>query len=89
MRPSAPGSSRIRVASEVPHPGGGAPWEGWARYEAAVNRAYAEFPLWGLCAYDTRITPGRVLDDVARTPLTNTNVSKLTRSSDSATMPCA
>jgi anti-sigma regulatory factor (Ser/Thr protein kinase) len=61
------GASRIRVASEVPHPGVGAPWEGWARYEAAINPAYAEFPLWGLCAYDTRITPGPVLDDVART----------------------
>ena len=63
----ADGASRIRVASEVPHPGVGAPWDGWARYEAAVNHAYAEFPLWGLCAYDTRITPGPVLDDVART----------------------
>jgi hypothetical protein len=63
----ADGASLIRVASEVPHPGVGAPWDGWARYEAAVNRAYAEFPLWGLCAYDTRITPGSVLDDVART----------------------
>ena len=61
------GASQIRVASEVPHPGVGAPWDGWARYEAAVNHAYAEFPLWGLCAYDTRITPGPVLDDVART----------------------
>ena len=61
------GASRIRVASEVPHPGVGAPWDGWARYEAAVNHAYAEFPLWGLCAYDTRITPASVLDDVART----------------------
>ena len=63
----ADGASLIRVASEVPHPGVGAPWDGWARYEAAINRAYAEFPLWGLCAYDTRITPGSVLDDVART----------------------
>jgi hypothetical protein len=63
----ADGASLIRVASEVPHPGVGAPWDGWARYEAAVNHAYAEFPLWGLCAYDTRITPGSVLDDVART----------------------
>jgi anti-sigma regulatory factor (Ser/Thr protein kinase) len=63
----ADGAIRIRVASEVPHPGVGAPWNGWARYEAAINRAYAEFPLWGLCAYDTRITPGPVLDDVART----------------------
>ena len=61
------GASQIRVASAVPHPGVGAPWDGWARYEAAINRAYAEFPLWGLCAYDTRITPGPVLDDVART----------------------
>jgi anti-sigma regulatory factor (Ser/Thr protein kinase) len=61
------GASQIRVASEVPHPGVGAPWDGWARYEAVVNHAYAEFPLWGLCAYDTRITPASVLDDVART----------------------
>jgi anti-sigma regulatory factor (Ser/Thr protein kinase) len=63
----ADGASQIRVVSEVPHPGLGAPWDGWARYEAAVNQAYAEFPLWGLCAYDTRITPAPVLDDVART----------------------
>jgi anti-sigma regulatory factor (Ser/Thr protein kinase) len=61
------GASQIRVVSEVPHPGVGAPWDGWARYEAAINHAYAEFPLWGLCAYDTRITPDPVLDDVART----------------------
>ena len=53
----ANGASQIRVASEVPHPGVGAPWDGWARYEAAINHAYAQFPLWGLCAYDTRITP--------------------------------
>jgi len=63
----ANGASQIRVASEVPHPGVGAPWDGWARYEAAINHAYADFPLWGLCAYDTRITPDPVLDDVART----------------------
>jgi anti-sigma regulatory factor (Ser/Thr protein kinase) len=61
------GASRIRVASEVPHPGVGAPWDGWARYEATINHAYAEFPLWGLCAYDTRITAGPVLDEVTRT----------------------
>ena len=61
------GASQIRVVSEAPDPGVGGRWDGWARYEAAINRAYAEFPLWGLCAYDTRITPGPVLDDVART----------------------
>ena len=63
----ADGAVQIRVVSEVPHPGIGAPWDGWARYEAAVNRAFAEFPLWGLCAYDARITPAPVLGDVART----------------------
>ena len=61
------GASQIRVASEAPHPDVGGPRDGCARYEAAINRAYAEFPLWGLCADDTRITPGPVLDDVART----------------------
>src|SRR3954454_12305852 len=63
----ADGASRIRVASAVPHPGVGAPWDGWTRSEPAKNHAYAELPLWGLCHYDTRITPDPVLDDVART----------------------
>jgi hypothetical protein len=48
------GASQIRVASKAPHPGVGGPRDRWTRYEAAINRAYAEFPLWGRCAYDTR-----------------------------------
>jgi anti-sigma regulatory factor (Ser/Thr protein kinase) len=63
----AGGAVQIRVAAEVPHPGTGACWDWWARYEAAVNHAYDDFPLWGLCLYDTRITPDEVLADVART----------------------
>lgn len=63
----AGGARQIRVAGEVPHPGRGAPWSGWARYEAAVNHAFDGFPLWALCPYDTRITPEAVLADVART----------------------
>ncbi len=61
------GATRIRVIGDIPHPGVGARWDWWARYEAAVNQAYAEFPLWGLCPYDTRTTPDYVLADVART----------------------
>ena len=38
-----------------------------ALQEAAVNEAYAEFPIWGMCPYDTRITPPAVLADVAAT----------------------
>lgn len=60
------GAQQIRVVGEVPHPGTGQPWEWWARYEAAVNHAFGEFPLRGLCVYDARITPAEVLADVTR-----------------------
>ncbi|MEV6236216.1 sensor histidine kinase [Lentzea sp. NPDC051838] len=61
------GATRIRTIGDVPHPGVGVRWDWWGRYENAVNQAFAEFPLWGLCPYDTRITPPEVLADVART----------------------
>ena len=63
----AAGANQIRVVGDVPHPGMGVPWDGWARYEAAVNHAYDDFPVWGLCPYDTRTTPPAVLDEVRRT----------------------
>lgn len=58
------GATRIRTVGDVPHPGFGVPWDWWGRYENAANQAFAEFPLWGLCPYDTRITPPEVLADV-------------------------
>jgi anti-sigma regulatory factor (Ser/Thr protein kinase) len=64
---AAAGATQIRTIGDVPHPGFGVPWDWWGRYENAVNQAFAEFPLWGLCPYDTRITPPEVLADVART----------------------
>jgi anti-sigma regulatory factor (Ser/Thr protein kinase) len=63
----AAGAEQIRVVGEVPHPGVGVPWEWWARYEAAVNHALADLPLWGICPYDTRTTPETVLAEVALT----------------------
>jgi len=63
----ADGAREIRILGEVPQPGVGVPWEWWARYEATVNHAFDEFPLWALCPYDSRITCSEVLDDVART----------------------
>ncbi len=63
----ANGARRIRVVGETPHPGLGAPWEWWARYEAAINHVYAGFPLWNICPYDLRLTPTSVIDDVTRT----------------------
>jgi anti-sigma regulatory factor (Ser/Thr protein kinase) len=63
----ADGASGIRIIGEVPRAAIETSWDWWARYEAAVNHAYDEFPLRSMCAYDTRITPRHVLDDVART----------------------
>jgi anti-sigma regulatory factor (Ser/Thr protein kinase) len=61
------GAPRVRVVGQVPHPSTGAPWDGWVRYEAAINQLYAPFDVWGLCPYDTRSTPDPVLADVERT----------------------
>jgi anti-sigma regulatory factor (Ser/Thr protein kinase) len=55
------------VVQAVPHPGIGASWENWRRYEASVNDLLAALPLSGLCVYDRRITPPVVLDDVGLT----------------------
>jgi anti-sigma regulatory factor (Ser/Thr protein kinase) len=61
------GAAGIRIVGEVPPAAIDTSWDWWARYEAAVNHAYDEFPLRSMCAYDTRTTPRHVLDDVART----------------------
>lgn len=63
----ANGAGQIRIIGEIPAWGLGATWDWWARYEAAINEAYNPYPLWSLCAYDTRTTPVPVLEDVART----------------------
>ena len=62
----ADGAGQVRIVGDVPHPGTGAQWDPWARYEATANLAYDDFPVWGLCPYDTRTTPPDVLDEVAR-----------------------
>jgi anti-sigma regulatory factor (Ser/Thr protein kinase) len=63
----AEGAAQVRVVGEIPNPGLGEPWDWWARYEAAINHAYDDFPMWAICLYDTRITPADALADVMRT----------------------
>ena len=63
----AAGARQIRIIGELPPAVFDATWDWWARYESAINHAYDEFPLWSMCAYDTRVTPASVLQDVART----------------------
>jgi anti-sigma regulatory factor (Ser/Thr protein kinase) len=61
------GADRIRLAGALPAAAFGVTWDWWARYEAAVNHVYSEFPVWCLCAYHQHDTPPAVLRDVART----------------------
>jgi MEDS: MEthanogen/methylotroph, DcmR Sensory domain len=63
----ATGAGQIRIAGDVPHPGNGRRFEGWDRYEAAVNIVWQEFPVWGRCLYGTTTVPAVVLDAVERT----------------------
>jgi anti-sigma regulatory factor (Ser/Thr protein kinase) len=58
---------QIRMIGAVPDPGIGTQWEGWVRYEAAINDLYAALPVWSICPYDTRSIAAEVLDDVERT----------------------
>lgn len=47
-RQVADGAGQIRIIGELPRTAFGATWDWWARYEAAINHAYDEFPLWSM-----------------------------------------
>jgi anti-sigma regulatory factor (Ser/Thr protein kinase) len=63
----ADGATQIRIIGELAPELLGVTWDWWARYESAINHAYDDFPLWSMCAYDTRTTAAPVLADVLRT----------------------
>lgn len=62
----AAGATRVRIAGNVPHPGYGRPYAGWDRYEAAIDRAWGDLPVWAPCLYDARIAPIDVLETAMR-----------------------
>lgn len=63
----AAGAPQIRIAGDVPHPGNGSSFEGWDRYEFAVNTVWDEFPVRSLCLYDAATVPAPVQDVIERT----------------------
>jgi anti-sigma regulatory factor (Ser/Thr protein kinase) len=63
----AKGAGQIRIAGDVPHSGNGGRFEGWDRYEAAINTVWQDLPVWGRCLYDVNTAPPTVLDVVERT----------------------
>lgn len=62
-------SQRIRITGEVLDSGPGAPrdWDPWARFEAAINDLFRDFPVSALCLYDARTTPARVREEIEHT----------------------
>jgi MEDS: MEthanogen/methylotroph, DcmR Sensory domain len=65
------GAPGVRVVADVGFGPGPDAWAEWARYEAAVNRALARYPVWGLCLYDTRQVPA---DALVAAELTHPNI---------------
>jgi anti-sigma regulatory factor (Ser/Thr protein kinase) len=61
------GAGQIRIAGDVPHEGNGGRFEGWDRYESAVNSVWQEYPVWSRCLYDATTVPDDVRDVVERT----------------------
>lgn len=61
------GAAEVRMVAAVPHPGTGAEWSGWLRFEAAANHFLADLPVSRVCAYDLRSAPRHVVDDVYAT----------------------
>jgi len=65
------GAGRIRIVGEVVFGERLADWLEWMRFEAVANRAFAPYPLWGVCLYDMRRLPGEV---TAAAKLTHPNL---------------
>ncbi|MFD2077528.1 Anti-sigma regulatory factor (Ser/Thr protein kinase) [Actinopolymorpha cephalotaxi] len=65
-RTVAAGAPRVRLTGGVPHPGNGGCFEGWDRYEFALNTVWARFPARSLCMYDAATVPDGVRDLVER-----------------------
>ena len=63
----AGGARQVRVVGEVDFGVTERDWLEWMRYEAVINAALADWPLWGLCVFDTRTLPEPVLESALRT----------------------
>lgn len=63
----AAGARRVRVVGELNFKDRPETWDEWLRYESVVNQAFATFPVWVMCGYDTRAVPAPVLARVEAT----------------------
>ncbi len=66
-RQAAEGVSRVRVVGETDFGATEQDRYEWQRYEAVVNVALVDRPLWGLCVFDTAALPEPLLESARRT----------------------
>lgn len=57
----AAGARRVRMVGDANFGADPDTWAQWIRFEAVLNVALAPYPLWTVCAYDTRVLPERIL----------------------------
>lgn len=63
----------IRVVGELPPSATNGSWHAWRRYEAAINVAFADLPVWGICLFDgTTLPPGATADVLCTHPRVTT-----------------
>jgi anti-sigma regulatory factor (Ser/Thr protein kinase) len=63
----ATGAEQVRIAGDVPHEGNSGRFDGWDRYESAVNTVWRDYPVWSRCLYDATTVADDVRDVVERT----------------------
>ncbi len=61
------GVPRVRVVGEVNFGDTERDWLEWQRYEAVINEALADWPLWGLCVFDATRLPEPLLESALHT----------------------
>jgi anti-sigma regulatory factor (Ser/Thr protein kinase) len=64
---TAEGMRTVRVVGEVDFGETERDWLEWQRYESVINQALADWPLWGLCVFDTQRLPEPVLQSARQT----------------------
>jgi anti-sigma regulatory factor (Ser/Thr protein kinase) len=58
----ADGVSGVRVVGEVDFGPTDRDWLEWQRYESVINEALGDWPLWGLCVFDTQRLPAPIVE---------------------------
>jgi anti-sigma regulatory factor (Ser/Thr protein kinase) len=61
------GVRRVRVVGEVNFGDTERDWLEWQRYESVINEALSNWPLWGLCVFDTQRLPEPVVESARKT----------------------